>query len=176
MVLGAQQRGPAGAAAGRSRVWLLPGAPAAGCAEPTPCGSDEAVCLLLFVSALLWMAFAGTTVIHAGCLWRCTGSATAPFAPTTSQPHPPQIVAATGSGVASFGLTKQGGLLAWGTSKRGQLGLGPGVTKAEQPQQLRLPAAAVQVSAGWGHAAALLGEALPLGHGTLQRYAVCGTF
>ncbi len=83
---------------------------------------------------------------------------TASYAPA----RPPQIVAATGSGVASFGLTKQGELLAWGTSKRGQLGLGPGVTKAEQPQQLRLPAAAVQVSAGWGHAAALLGEALPL--------------
>ena len=69
----------------------------------------------------------------------------------------PQIVAATGSGVSSFGLTEQGDLLAWGTSKRGQLGLGAGITHTEQPQQLRLPAAVVQVSAGWGHAAALLG-------------------
>ncbi|PRW58731.1 ultraviolet-B receptor UVR8 isoform B [Chlorella sorokiniana] len=66
------------------------------------------------------------------------------------------IVTATGSGVASFGLTKQGGLLAWGTSKRGQLGLGAGITRAEQPRQLHLPAAVVHMSAGWGHAAALL--------------------
>lgn len=68
-----------------------------------------------------------------------------------------QVVAATGSGVASFALTCDGALFAFGRSKRGQLGLGPDVASATAPQQIRLPAAAVQVSAGWGHAAALLG-------------------
>ncbi|EFN51325.1 hypothetical protein CHLNCDRAFT_141087 [Chlorella variabilis] len=68
------------------------------------------------------------------------------------------IVAATGSGVASFALSRHGALFVFGASKRGQLGLGPGQPSAPHPQQLRLPAAAVQVSAGWGHAAALLDE------------------
>lgn len=67
-----------------------------------------------------------------------------------------EIVAATGSGVASFALARDGALLAFGSSKRGQLGLGAGVAHASQPGQLCLPGAAVQVAAGWGHAAALL--------------------
>lgn len=69
-----------------------------------------------------------------------------------------QVVAATGSGVASFALCRDGAVFAFGSSKRGQLGLGPGVRHTTDPQQLCLPAAATQVSAGWGHAAALLGE------------------
>ena len=68
-----------------------------------------------------------------------------------------QVVSATGSGVATFAITRGGGLFAFGSSKRGQLGLGPGQLHAGDPQQLTLPAATVQVSAGWGHAAALLG-------------------
>ena len=76
--------------------------------------------------------------------------------------HPAQVVAASGSGVASFAVCRDGSLFAFGSSKRGQLGLGSGTQKAAEPQQLRLPAAAVQVSAGWGHAAALLGEGPPL--------------
>ena len=68
------------------------------------------------------------------------------------------VVAATGSGVASFALGSDGSLHAWGSSKRGQLGLGLEQRHAGSPQQLRLPSAAVQVSAGWGHAVALLGQ------------------
>ncbi|KAL4419081.1 hypothetical protein ABPG77_002222 [Micractinium sp. CCAP 211/92] len=67
-----------------------------------------------------------------------------------------QVVAATGSGVASFALCRDGAVFAFGSSKRGQLGLGLGVRHTTDPQQLCLPAAATQVSAGWGHAAALL--------------------
>lgn len=67
-------------------------------------------------------------------------------------------MAATGSGVASFAVCADGSVHAFGSSKRGQLGLGPGVRHTTDPQQLRLPAAAAQVAAGWGHAAALLGE------------------
>ena len=37
-----------------------------------------------------------------------------------------QVVSATGSGVATFAITRGGGLFAFGSSKRGQLGLGPG--------------------------------------------------
>ena len=68
-----------------------------------------------------------------------------------------QVVSATGSGVATFAITRGGGLYTFGSSKRGQLGLGPGQLHAGDPQELALPAATVQVSAGWGHAAALLG-------------------
>ncbi|KAL4434482.1 hypothetical protein ABPG75_000923 [Micractinium tetrahymenae] len=67
-----------------------------------------------------------------------------------------QVVAAAGSGVASLALCRDGSLFSFGSSKRGQLGLGPGVRHTTDPQQLHLPAAAQQVSAGWGHAAALL--------------------
>jgi alpha-tubulin suppressor-like RCC1 family protein len=67
-----------------------------------------------------------------------------------------QITAACGSGVASFALASDGALFSFGSSKRGQLGLGAGRLAAPRPQRVPLPAPAAQVAAGWGHAVALL--------------------
>jgi alpha-tubulin suppressor-like RCC1 family protein len=68
------------------------------------------------------------------------------------------VVAATGSGVASFFLTTEGALFACGSSKRGQLGLGAGVQAAREPRRIDLPGRAVSVSAGWGHTVAVLDD------------------
>ncbi|KAL4860241.1 GABA transporter 1 [Chlorella vulgaris] len=68
------------------------------------------------------------------------------------------VTAATGSGVLSFAMSRDGSLFAFGTSKRGQLGLGPDALQAHVPQQVPLPTGVQQVSAGWGHAAALLSD------------------
>lgn len=40
--------------------------------------------------------------------------------------HNPQVNAAAASGVGSFAVLTDGTVWTWGTSKRGQLGLGPG--------------------------------------------------
>jgi hypothetical protein len=55
-------------------------------------------------------------------------------------------------------VSRDGSLFAFGTSKRGQLGLGPDALQAHVPQQVPLPTGVQQVSAGWGHAAALLSD------------------
>ncbi|KAI3439085.1 hypothetical protein D9Q98_001495 [Chlorella vulgaris] len=68
------------------------------------------------------------------------------------------VTAPTGSGVSSFAVSRDGSLFAFGTSKRGQLGLGPDALQAHVPQQVPLPTGVQQVSAGWGHAAALLSD------------------
>ena len=44
-----------------------------------------------------------------------------------------QVVAVAASGVTSFAATQQGALYAWGSSRRGQLGLGTDVCVAERP-------------------------------------------
>eukprot|EP00887_Chlorella_sp_A99_P006967 scaffold2.g6967.t1 len=70
-----------------------------------------------------------------------------------------RVGAATGSGVASLAVADNGRLLAWGQSKRGQLGLGAGVAAAPAPTPVAgLSAPVVQAVAGWGHAAALLAD------------------
>ena len=67
---------------------------------------------------------------------------------------PGQAVSATGSGVVSFAVTADGGLWAWGSSRRGQLGLGRDVLETGRPRRVALPAPVLEVAAGWGHAAA----------------------
>lgn len=81
---------------------------------------------------------------------------------THSPPGPipglPPIARLAASGVVGFAVTTHGELHAWGTSRRGQLGLGPGETAAPAPRRVEAladAAAVTQVSAGWGHALAL---------------------
>ncbi|GAB4815690.1 hypothetical protein N2152v2_002736 [Parachlorella kessleri] len=70
-----------------------------------------------------------------------------------------KVVAATGSGVASFALTASGTVWSWGSSSCGQLGLGRQRQKAPAPQRVKgVPESVVQLAAGWGHAAALTGR------------------
>ncbi len=69
-----------------------------------------------------------------------------------------QVTQATGSGVASFACTSEGDLYSWGSSKRGQLGLGSGVLSCKNPTRLPGVKNIVQVSSGWGHALALNGS------------------
>lgn len=70
-----------------------------------------------------------------------------------------EVATATGSGVVSFATTTDGRLLAFGTSKRGQLGLGPHMSVSLRPMPVAaLPGFVVQVAAGWGHAAVLLAD------------------
>ncbi|KAL3146508.1 hypothetical protein ABBQ32_000759 [Trebouxia sp. C0010 RCD-2024] len=59
------------------------------------------------------------------------------------------------SGVASFAVLTDGTVWGWGSSKRGQLGLGPGLVQALHPQRLPGLEGITSVSAGWGHACAL---------------------
>jgi hypothetical protein len=47
-----------------------------------------------------------------------------------------KVKAAAGSGVVSMAIATDGSLWAWGKSKRGQLGLGPGITQALVPQRV----------------------------------------
>lgn len=68
------------------------------------------------------------------------------------------IASSTGSGVSTFAITTDGLLYAFGSSTRGQLGLGRDVRTAREPRRVRLPGRVKQISAGWGHAAAVLGE------------------
>ena len=63
---------------------------------------------------------------------------------------------ATGSGVATFVVTKEGRLLVAGTSKRGQLGLGADCLSSPRFIQVPLPGKVTSVAAGWGHAIALV--------------------
>lgn len=71
-----------------------------------------------------------------------------------------QVVAATGSGVVSLAVTENGHVFTWGTSKRGQLGLGRHVEAAPQPRRVPGLLDVVLVAAGWGHALALTGVRL----------------
>ena len=71
-----------------------------------------------------------------------------------------QVVSAAASGVASFAATSDGTVWVWGSSKRGQLGLGPGVIEAHQPKRIPGLEGVMQLAAGWGHVLALKGEGL----------------
>lgn len=50
--------------------------------------------------------------------------------------HNVEVINAAASGVVSMAIGKDGALWAWGKSKRGQLGLGKGVTEALVPQRV----------------------------------------
>ncbi|KAF3628305.1 hypothetical protein FXO37_29415 [Capsicum annuum] len=68
-----------------------------------------------------------------------------------------RVQAAFASGVISAAVGDDGSLWVWGSSKRGQLGLGKGITHAALPSKIEtLPGEEiVKVSLGWGHALAL---------------------
>lgn len=72
-----------------------------------------------------------------------------------SQGMPVQVVNAAASGVCSFAVDRQGRVWAWGTSKRGQLGLGQDVTHTLDAMPLPGLEGISQVACGWGHAAAV---------------------
>ncbi len=69
-----------------------------------------------------------------------------------------QVTSAAASGVASFAVLEDGTVWGWGSSKRGQLGLGRGMHKTFKPQRLPGLEGITEVSAGWGHACALRGK------------------
>ncbi|KAK9803170.1 hypothetical protein WJX72_007973 [[Myrmecia] bisecta] len=70
-------------------------------------------------------------------------------------PEGTHVNAAAASGVASFAIDSNGCVWAWGASKRGQLGLGPGRRQAPKPERLPGLEGVVQLECGWGHAVAL---------------------
>ncbi|XP_065873359.1 ultraviolet-B receptor UVR8 [Euphorbia lathyris] len=67
------------------------------------------------------------------------------------------VVHASASGVVSAAIADDHSLWVWGKSKRGQLGLGKGITEAFTPTRVEAFSGEkiVQVSFGWGHALAL---------------------
>ncbi len=69
-----------------------------------------------------------------------------------------QVTSAAASGVASFAVLEDGTVWGWGSSRRGQLGLGQGIVEALKPQRLPGLEGITEVSAGWGHACALRGK------------------
>lgn len=68
-----------------------------------------------------------------------------------------QVVGCAGSGVASFALTSEGDVWAWGGSKRGQLGLGACIFSSPLPRRVQGLKDVVQIACGWGHVLALTG-------------------
>ncbi|OVA04720.1 Regulator of chromosome condensation [Macleaya cordata] len=68
-----------------------------------------------------------------------------------------RVKAVYASGVVSAAIGEDGSLWVWGKSKRGQLGLGKGVTEAYLPSRVEALAGEhiVKVSLGWGHVLAL---------------------
>lgn len=68
--------------------------------------------------------------------------------------------AVAGSGVVSIAVAEDGSAWSWGRSKRGQLGLGPGVTDALLPTRIQALKGrhVLQVALGWGHALARTSE------------------
>ena len=79
-----------------------------------------------------------------------------------------QVVACAGSGVASFALDPEGCVWAWGTSKRGQLGLGQGCQTAAVPTRVPGLHGVTQMACGWGHMLAVTGKALNIEWPDLQ--------
>ncbi|KAL1817970.1 hypothetical protein ACET3Z_020544 [Daucus carota] len=74
---------------------------------------------------------------------------------------------ACASGVISAAIGVDGSLWVWGKSKRGQLGLGKGVTEAVIPSRVEVLAGEeiAKVSLGWGHALALTKDGKLFGWG-----------
>lgn len=64
-----------------------------------------------------------------------------------------QVTAAFASGVVSAAIGDDGSLWVWGKSKRGQLGLGKGITEASVPSKVEALEGQkiAKVSFGWGH-------------------------
>ncbi|KAM7492452.1 hypothetical protein LguiA_035373 [Lonicera macranthoides] len=77
------------------------------------------------------------------------------------------VKSAFASGVISTALGVDGSLWVWGKSKRGQLGLGKGITDAVLPSRVEALAEEeiVKVSLGWGHALALTKDGKLFGWG-----------
>ncbi|XP_047341527.1 ultraviolet-B receptor UVR8 [Impatiens glandulifera] len=75
--------------------------------------------------------------------------------------------AAFASGVVSASIGEDGSLWVWGKSKRGQLGLGRGITEAISPSHVKSLSGEeiVKVSFGWGHALALTKDGKLFGWG-----------
>ena len=65
------------------------------------------------------------------------------------------IIKAAGSGVATFAITDNGSLFSFGTSRRGQLGIGEGIEMTQEPRKIDIPGCCTHISLGWGHAVAL---------------------
>ncbi|KAL6999810.1 hypothetical protein U1Q18_000966 [Sarracenia purpurea var. burkii] len=78
-----------------------------------------------------------------------------------------RVRAAFASGVISTAIGDDGSLWVWGKSKRGQLGLGKGVTESVSPYKVEVLAGEeiVKVSLGWGHALALTKDGKLFGWG-----------
>lgn len=67
------------------------------------------------------------------------------------------VRSASASGVVSAAIGIDGSLWVWGKSKRGQLGLGIGITEAVLPSRIKIldKEEIIKISFGWGHALAL---------------------
>ncbi|XP_024960345.1 ultraviolet-B receptor UVR8 isoform X2 [Cynara cardunculus var. scolymus] len=77
------------------------------------------------------------------------------------------VRSAFASGVVSAAIGLDGSLWVWGKSKRGQLGLGNGITEAVFPSRIEALAKEeiIKVSLGWGHALALTKDGKLFGWG-----------
>ncbi|KAI3753575.1 hypothetical protein L2E82_25632 [Cichorium intybus] len=77
------------------------------------------------------------------------------------------VKSAFASGVVSAAIGIDGSLWVWGKSKRGQLGLGIGITEAILPTKIKLLSKEeiIKVSFGWGHAVALTKDGKLFGWG-----------
>nr|GEV62650.1 hypothetical protein [Tanacetum cinerariifolium] len=77
------------------------------------------------------------------------------------------VQSAFASGVVSAAIGVDGSLWVWGKSKRGQLGLGTGITEAIVPSRINALAKEeiTKVSFGWGHALALTKDGKLFGWG-----------
>ncbi|KAL8205386.1 hypothetical protein R6Q57_008937 [Mikania cordata] len=77
------------------------------------------------------------------------------------------VRSASASGVVSVAIGFDGSLRIWGKSKRGQLGLGNGITEAVLPSRIKVldNEEIIKVSFGWGHALALTKEGKLFGWG-----------
>ncbi|KAJ0873853.1 putative regulator of chromosome condensation 1/beta-lactamase-inhibitor protein II [Helianthus annuus] len=77
------------------------------------------------------------------------------------------VRSAFASGVVSAAVSGDGSLWIWGKSKRGQLGLGFGITEAVVPSRVKVldKEEIIKVSFGWGHALALTKDGKLFGWG-----------
>ena len=80
-----------------------------------------------------------------------------------------QIEQTTASGVVTFAVDAEGQAYSWGASKRGQLGLGSGVTESKTPQKIATNDLPIKkIACGWGHAVGIAntesGELLSWGY------------
>ncbi|XP_071734240.1 ultraviolet-B receptor UVR8 [Rutidosis leptorrhynchoides] len=77
------------------------------------------------------------------------------------------VKSAFASGVVSAAIDEKGALWIWGKSKRGQLGLGLGITEAVLPNRIQIldKEEIIKVAFGWGHALALTKDGKLFGWG-----------